>query len=191
MNNVIDNTKKEFLRYIDQYGPDFYNLISHVTEMEKWGKFMCENYPDADKEIIMLSVWLHDIGHYPIPTDIDHAVRSEERAKEFLTEIKYQEDKMTRVLHCVRSHRCKDVLPNTLEAKIIAFIDSASHITDGIYYKIEKDYKLGITPTRALDKMERDIRDLDAFPEIKEKIIGLYEAWKKLIIEYDKIDFLK
>lgn len=191
MDSIISNAKEHFLKMIKEDKEDRYHLTSHIEELEKWAKFMCDTYPDADREIVTLSVYLHDIGHYPIDLDIDHAVRGEERAKIRLTQLNYPKDKMNKVLHCVRTHRCKDVLPETLEAKIMAFIDSASHITDGMYINIRKHYKQGLTTTNPVDKLERDLRDLNSFPEIKEKLVGLYKAWETLLIEYEKIDFLK
>jgi hypothetical protein len=191
MSDIINKTKDRFLEMIKNDNEDRYHLVSHIEELERWANFMCDSYPEADKEVVMLSVYLHDIGHYPINLDTDHAVVGEKRAREFLTKQKYPDDKMKKVLHCVRAHRCKDVLPETLEAKIMAFIDSASHITDGMYISVSKHYKRGLTTTNPLDKLERDLRDLNTFPEIKEKLIGLYEAWKRVVIEYDRIDFLK
>lgn len=32
------------------------------------------------------------------------------------------------------------------------------------------------------------MRDLSAFPEVQEKMTGLYGAWQNLIKEYEKID---
>lgn len=187
---LIDLSKRAFNDEIITFGQDPYNLSSHVSEMEKWANYMCNKNKDADREVVLLSVWLHDIGHYPIPTNIDHAVRSEERAKTILTNNNYDKNKMKEVLHCIRAHRCRDVLPKTLEAKIIAFCDSASHITDDMYFKIAKDYKTGLTDTNVFDKMERDLRDLDSFKEEKDKVLKMVDAWKNLINEYNNIDFL-
>ena len=100
----------------------------------------------------------------------------------------YDKLKIEKVLHCVRSHRCRDVMPETLEAKIMAFIDSASHMTDSMYFGMAKDDKNMKQQFRVYSKMERDLRDLSTFPEAKEKLLGLYDAWQKLIKEYEKID---
>jgi len=90
-------------------------------------------------------------------------------------------------LHCIRAHRCKDIAPETIEAKIIAFADSASHLTQGIYLDIVKEEKEGGTYD-AFEKLERDWRDLSFFPEIKDEMGELYESWKKLIKAYKKIN---
>jgi 23S rRNA maturation-related 3'-5' exoribonuclease YhaM len=185
---IVEKAKERFLQEVRDFGSDPYNLLSHVPEAEKWAMFMLKKYPEADAEVILLAIWLHDLGHYPVPTDIDHAIRSEQRAKEFFKNEKYSEDRMNKVLHCVRSHRCKDVMPNSLEAKIMACIDSASHMTDSMYFDMAKDDKQDNHKFRVYAKMERDFRDLGIFPEIQNKLKGLHEAWKKLIKIYEKID---
>jgi hypothetical protein len=131
---------------------------------------------------------MHDLGHYPLPAEIDHAILSEKLAQKFLKKEKYLDKKTKQVLHCVRAHRCKDVLPKTLEARIVACADSASHMTDSMYMDMARDDKALKQPFRVYDKMERDYRDKAAFPEVGKMLDPLYRAWKKLISEYEKID---
>ena len=188
MSEIITTAKLAFEKMIKDFGSDPYCLTGHVPEMELWAKYICKQHPEADEEVVLLSVWLHDIGHYPIPTEIDHAIRSEQRAKELLEGAQYPSDKLNAVLHCVRAHRCKDVTPETLEAKIIAFCDSASHMTDTMYMDIARDCKVNKCNYDVYPKMDRDMRDLAWFPEEQAKLVGLHTAWKQLLIEYDKID---
>ena len=164
MSEIIDIAKQEFLKTINEYGKDPFRLSKHVNEVSKWAKYMTNKYKDADEEVVILSAWLHDIGHYPLADDVDHAVRGEERARKILVENNYPKEKMNKVLHCVRAHRCRDVKPNTLEAKIIAFMDSASHITDSMYYDmIIRMKETGENTEYLYGKMERDLKDLDLF----------------------------
>ncbi|MFH1682218.1 MAG: HD domain-containing protein, partial [Candidatus Woesearchaeota archaeon] len=142
-----------------------------------------------DEEVVLLAVWLHDMGHYPVPTEIDHAIRSEERAKEFLKRYNYPTDKLNKVLHCVRAHRCRDVMPKSIDAKIISFADSASHMTEPMYFDMAKDDQENHREFRAYAKMERDFRDLGSFPEIQDELKELCEAWRRLLQAYEKIDF--
>jgi len=185
---ILEKAKENFLKMIVDFGSDPYHLGKHVPEVERWAKYMLGKYPEADKEVVLLAVWLHDIGHYPLPYEGDHAARSEAVAKAFLEKEKYPEEKISRVLHCVRSHRCSDVMPKTLEAKIVAFCDSASHMTDDIYFDMSRDDKKEGREFRAYAKLERDFRDLSSFPEVKKELVGLYEAWKKLLEEYEKLN---
>lgn len=173
---------------VSDFGSDPYHLLPHVPEAERWAKLMLRKYPEADEEVVILSVWLHDLGHYPIPTEIDHAVRSEERARQFLEKENCLKDKMEKVLHCVRAHRCRDVMPETLEAKIIAFSDSASHMTDTMYLdmvRVDEEGKF----SRTYAKMERDFRDLAIFPETQKELSDLYKSWEVLLKAYEKLDF--
>lgn len=188
INPIIKKAEKRFRLMLKTFGVDPYGLASHVEEASKWARLMLKKYPKADKEVVMLSVWLHDIGHYSISRKADHAAIGERRAKEFLKKEKYPEEKAEAVLHCVRSHRCRDVMPRTLEARIIAFIDSASHVTDTMYFDMARVDKSAKKKFRAYAKMQRDLREFSLFPKEKKKLTGLFKAWKVLIKEYEKIN---
>jgi hypothetical protein len=184
MEERIEKAKRFFLKRISKFGSDPYNLLPHVPEAEKWAKFMLKKYPAANREVILLAVWLHDVGHYPID-ETDHAIKGEDIAKKFLTKEQVNPEIIKQVLHCIRAHRCKEVLPATLEAKIIAFIDSASHMTGSIYLDMFKSKSLE-EKGKVFGKMERDFRDLSYFPEIKDQMKELYESWKILLKSYGK-----
>ncbi|MFA5985787.1 MAG: HD domain-containing protein [Parcubacteria group bacterium] len=186
--DIIKKAREIFYVMVDNFGSDPYGLLSHVPEMEKWAHFMLRRYPNADAEVVLLAVWLHDIGHYPVPTEEDHAVRGEIRARDFFEKENYATDRMHAVLHCVRAHRCRDVMPETVEAKVVAFIDSASHMTDAMYFNMMKEDKEKNAQFRVYAKMERDYRDLGFFPEMQEELRGMHDAWKNLLQEYEKID---
>lgn len=128
----------------------------------------------------MTSVWLHDIGQLVGPKEVDHAINSEAEAKKFLKSIHVPEDTIEKVAHCVRAHRCKDVQPESSEAKILAVSDSASHMTDSVY----SDFAARGEVTAAKEKLERDFRDVGLLPEVQNEIKSLYEAWKRLLEVY-------
>lgn len=184
---IVEKAKNLFYQMIDDHGSDPYNLRNHLTEVEKWAKYILKIKEEADEEIVLLSIWLHDVGHYPVTDKEDHSVRGEKIAEEFLRKENYPEDRIGQVLHCVRAHRCNDVSPDTLEAKIVAFVDSASHLTDVVYLNMLSDNEGQDGDFDVLGKIERDFRDLSFFPEIKEELKELYEAWKNLITERKKI----
>jgi len=190
MSLVAKKAKEEFLKMVSDFGDDPWGLLSHVPEAERWAKFALKKYPEIDEEVLLLAVWLHDIGHYPIAKEVDHSVRGgEELAREFLEKENYPEDKSLEVLHCVRSHRNGDVKPKSLEAKIMAAIDSASHATTSLYFDVARDDKRDDVEFRVYGKIERDMRDLVDFPEIQNKLKDIFEDWKKLLRSYEKIDF--
>lgn len=179
---MIGKAKKLFLESL-RGKEDIYGLGTHVPEAEKWAGKLCGIYKEADREVVMLAVWLHDIGHYPVDK-VDHAVKSEKIAREFLEKENYLKDKMEKVLHCVRSHRCRDIMPETQEAKIMACVDSASHMTDSMYVDIVRDGRAEY----AFGKLERDYRDISKFPEVKKELKDVCGKWKALLGALSKID---
>jgi len=178
--DIIEKTKKHLLATVEKYGHDYDYLLRHLSEAEKWAQKILDEKPEADRKIVMLSVWLHDIGQMIGDRKTDHAINSEIEAKRFLKEEGVDYIIIEKVAHCVRSHRCKDVQPETLEAKILAAADSSSHMTDIIYIDMAYEGRV----EEAKQKLERDFRDKGLFPEFQEKSKPLYEAWKKLLEVY-------
>lgn len=190
MLGIVEKAKLNIHEVISNYSQDPFGLWGHLDEVERWSRYLLKKNTPADKEIVLLSVWLHDIGYYPVNKSKDHAIVGEERARIFLENEGYNKNKLERVLHCVRAHRNNDVIPNSLEAKIICFCDSASHITspDAMYLNIANKNKYYGKKYDVFSKMERDFRDLDFFPEIKKELLGFYKSWVKLIKEYYKLN---
>jgi len=180
---IILKAKQFFFDTIEEFWADPYNFKGHVPLVEEWIKKCCIKEPTANETVCLLWWRLHDVWHYPVPTEIDHAIRWAEIAKKFLEEHWVEKNIIDQVVHCVRAHRCRDVQPDTIEAKIIAFSDSASHMLDIIYIWVAKDF----STEAALEKLERDYRDLWLFPEFKKELEELYTSRKKLLHEYQKI----
>lgn len=183
MRNIVDQARNYFLQTIEEASHDKYGLLHHVPQMELWAKKILPKYPDADRKVVLAAVWLHDISHYEL-SDLsdDHAIRGENKARKFLARENVPSGLTEGILHCVRSHRCRDIKPKTIEAKIIAAIDSASHMTDTIYPEMmnrnPSDYVIA--------KMARDYRDIALIPEVKEIAEPFYHFWKEFLREYQK-----
>lgn len=177
-NELVEKTKAHFLKtFKNKKDPLYAYLPKHVAEAEKWADKILQKYPEADEGIIFLSVWLHDIGQATGDGDKDHAVKSETETRRFLSKLGLAPEKIEKVAHCVRAHRCKDVQPETLEARILAAADSASHMTDICYIDMASEK----SKEAALEKLERDYRDANLLLGLREEITPLYKAWKKLL----------
>ena len=183
----ILRVKNYLIETISKAESDPYGVVEHVEIVERWAKFILKNHPEADKEITLISVWLHDIGHYPLD-DQDHAQVGEKIALTFLRSINFPKEKIQKIAHCVRAHRCRDVQPQTIEAKIVACADSASHFIDYAYTDMMVRNKKLPEKKSVIEKLERDYRDISLFPEVKSKLEKLYLAWKMLIPEFEKIN---
>ena len=176
--SAVDLVKHHFLDSFDKKNyPGYQYLDRHVGEVERWAKKILAQHPEANAEIVLMGVWLHDIGQTGGDKTADHAIYSEKEAMRFLQELNVDKSIIDQVAHCVRAHRNRDVKPETLEAKIVAASDSASHMTD-INYIVHlsdgmKNYIEG--------KIERDYCDISIFPELKKELTPLFHAWKELI----------
>ena len=181
--SILEKAKQLFWQMLEKEKDDPWGLKLHIPHAEKWVKKILVWYPEVDEEILLLSVWLHDIGHYPVGSE-DHAITGERIARKFLIEMEYGEKKREAVLHCIRSHRNKDIKPATLEAKVFCGVDSLSHFTYAPYIVMYHDGRLD----EAIAKLERDFDDLKPLPQLRWEVEPLYSAWKKLLLELKRID---
>ncbi len=177
---TVEATRKHFIKKIKEGNPIHQFFPQHVKEVEKWALQILKFHPEADQEIVLLAVWLHDIGHANRNNLETHEIYSEQEARAYLPTLGLTQEKIDKIAHCVKTHRCKkDVLPETIEAKILAAADSASHMTDIVYINMLNN---GNSKESVIDKLERDIRDTQSLPKpLKEKLIPLQNAWRELI----------
>ncbi len=167
---MIEKTRKHFLDAYEKSGNKV-NYPGHVKKVEEISEKMIKEHPEADREILLISVWLHDIGTM-IGDRSKHDVISEKEAKRFLSKEGLDKDKIDKIAHCVRAHRNKDIKPKTIEAKILAVSDAISHLIRGPYMIVKN--KSG--REKAVEKLERDYRDLGILPGKKKQYTQLYEA---------------
>jgi HD superfamily phosphohydrolase YqeK len=182
---MYDRYKKHFLEVYESSPVKYRTFPHHVDVVAKWADKLCDLHPEADRDVAVIASWFHDLGHF-LGEDGDHAVISEKAAKEFLEQEDLTDEKKQGILHAVRAHRNRDVEPKTIEAKIVCCADSASHLTAEVYLNVLSDTSKEVT----LGKLERDYRDLSEFPEIKEELTPLYQAWKDVINSFPE-DFIK
>jgi HD superfamily phosphodiesterase len=179
---IVTQVRNHLLTSVEAGDKRFLYLPRHLEQVELWAKKLLKLHPEADSRVVLSAVWLHDIGLLTGDIEIDHAVNSAEEATRFLPKIGLAPQMIEQILHCVRAHRCRDVMPETLEAKIVAAADSASHMTDYVYIELINQGKGDLVP----DKLERDFKDVGMFPELKNEITPLYQAWKVLINQWPK-----
>lgn len=159
-------------------------LPDHLLEVERSANWLCDLYSEADRDVVGLGVWLHDIGRLR-GRDDDHDVYGAEEARKILAETAFPPEKIELIYEVCRSHRCKDVQPQSLEAKILATADAMSHFTHGFYFRLFDHYKDKMNFDELLilirKKLERDFGQKMFFEEAREKIKGQYQAWKVVL----------
>jgi HD superfamily phosphodiesterase len=99
--------------------------IPHVEGCVKYALLLAEKY-NADKFIVEVSAWLHDIG---ADAGKKHPAKSTEMAKEFLSTFEIPKDTLKRILDCIKNHAMgTDV--NNLEEQIIQDADGIIFLED-------------------------------------------------------------
>jgi len=142
----------------------FFN--SHLLVVEKNAKFLLSKMPDANKEVVMLDVWLHDLQHIR-EIKGDHEKVGAGEAENVLKEFKYNNEIIRKVKEIILTHSCANNRPKSVEGKILATADAMSHYYGDFYLLICAFSNDGVK---------------------KYKDLKRYKEWslKKLVLDYDK-----
>ena len=100
----------------------------HIAAVVKNAEILAEKY-GADKEIVMIAAWLHDIASI---TDYSlyelHHIHGAEMADCILKEYGYDDKKIALVQECIKNHRGSVTLEkNSREELCVADADAISH----------------------------------------------------------------
>ena len=98
----------------------------HFIPVVKYCRLLAEskNLNDEEKEICILSGWLHDIGSIIYGRE-NHHITSSEIAESKLRGLGYSENKIERVKSAVYTHRgSQKMIPKFIEGKILQEADS-------------------------------------------------------------------
>lgn len=160
----------------------------HILIVVKITEKLLKYYPGADRKVCLISAYLHDIGRTSYRKE-DHAISGKAIIQEILSKYNYPKDKTNKVLNACLSHSCNDLMPNTLEEKLIASADAISHLIGDFYFRLmifwmkdkEFDEVFGKIKEKIKEKIDRDFNKKIFFPKGKEMVRKKYEAWVELL----------
>lgn len=191
---IIQEVQKQIIGLAKKNGwMWFYNL--HQKEVVESANDLLKLYPKADKKIVLIACWLHDIAHYYAKNEKEilavkksHHIDGARIAGDILENYKLSQDEIEKVKNCVLRHRNhQDYAPKTLEEKVVATADALSHFRSIFYltyFKFHPEHSLEEMVKIDLDKIERDWRDLGLLPKSR-KIAELeYKTLKKMLKNY-------
>ena len=158
----------------------------HIESVVKYAKILADKL-DADKEILEISAWLHDIQKIRDGKRDLHHVNGSNEAETILRNLKFPEEKIQKVKHCILTHSSdKKYPPESKEAKILHNADAFSHFDNFMafahwVYGIDK---LSIEEGRKvlIGKYARNWEKL-TLPEAKEIAKSKYESIKFVLGE--------
>jgi uncharacterized protein len=155
----------------------------HLLGVEKFARKLLERLPEANEEIVMLGVWLHDLQRIR-GIEGDHAKIGAIEAEKVLKKHKYDDKTIRDVKNVILAHRCNpNLMPKTIEEKILASADAMSHYINNFYINIAV---LGERNTKkyqkwVLEKLNRDYNKKIHFTFAKKMIRERHNIIKKFI----------
>jgi len=165
-----------------------YFVDGHVITVVKEAAMLCDFYPRADKEVVRIGAFLHDVGHVCFGADyyddngksVDpapHNIRSVAISKPYLEGENLPKEQVTKILHCIEAHRTSQPpTPETIEAKIVASADNLAHFVDFD----DLSSKMGLN--KSVMKLKRDLAIDFMLPEALDRAKKLT---KEIEIKYD------
>jgi len=173
--------KSECQKSGSKYGAE--PFVFHFTPVAKYAGKLADDL-GGDKEIVLLSAWLHDIGSI-ISGRSDHHLTSAKIAEKKLRELNYPAGKIELVKKCILNHRgSQHNRRESLEEKILADADALSNFETiaGIFKAafIYENLDQGAAKKAVLQKLENKWQQLH-FASSKKIIRPKYAAAKILL----------
>ena len=164
--DILDYLRRELRRRCERPSNRFgAGLYDHIEAVVKNGALLAERY-GADKEVVMIAAWLHDIASatdyslYP-----DHHIHGAEMARDILSQWDYESEKIVLVQNCVRSHRGSVPLSReSVEELCVADADAVSHFDSlpSLLYLAYRERGMGLEEGKKFvkEKLERSFQKL-------------------------------
>jgi len=154
--------EEECKKPTSKYGYD--PFVFHFIPVAEYARELADKL-GADKEIVLLSAWLHDIGSIVYGRE-DHHITGAKIAEQKLAELGYPAEKIERVKDCILSHRgSQNTEPETIEAQILVEADTLSAFND-----ITGLFQCAF----AYEKLSRE----EAKKSVRQKLINKYNQLK-------------
>lgn len=195
---IIDEVKSYLLRLAHEHDFQwFFDL--HQLEVVKCAELLLDKYPDANREIVLVAVWLHDVVQFIASGEeerdkvkMNHHLDGAVKAKEILEKYQLGEEELEKIQNCIRRHRNKKGYEAvSIEEKIVASADAMSHFYSVFFltfFKFHPSVGLDEMVVINKEKIERDWRDVNIIPEAGNIVRSRYENLKNMHSSY-KSDF--
>lgn len=176
VNEIRQFVENECRKPASKYGYEPFPF--HFVPMVSYAHKLADEL-GGDKEVILISAWLHDVGSIVYGRK-DHHITGAKIAEEKLRELQYPEEKIELVKKCILHHRgSKQNERNSLEEKIIAEADTMSNFDNlaGIFKAafVYEGKDQGEAKDSVRQKLERKWKQLH-FESSKKMIRPKFEA---------------
>lgn len=182
----MEDKLKKLEEYITQLAanPEFIHhkwfITWHLKIVEQICLELCELYPNADKDLMMAMVWMHDYAKI-IDFDNEHDMEVTRKGITVLEELGFETDFINRLMEAIELFESKmtvDLTTAPIEIQIMSSSDAASHMIGpffSIYWYENTDKTIEELMTGNKAKLEKDWNRKIVLPEVKEKFKARYE----------------
>lgn len=152
----------------------------HLNFVEKISLELCDIYKDADREIVMVLVWVHDYAKI-LDKENEHSEEMFEKGRAKLLEFGLSEIFVNKVIEYLTIFEKKmemDLHEAPIEVKIVSSADAASHLIGpfwSIYFKENNRKTISELMESNRSKLKKDWERKIVLPEIKSAFEGRYK----------------
>ncbi|MDA3839568.1 MAG: hypothetical protein PF572_00625 [Patescibacteria group bacterium] len=154
----------------------------HLEIAEKIALELCDIYKEADIDLVMALVWMHDYGK--IINMNDQYQETQLSGEKLLLELNFPEDFSQKVINLIEIIDSKDsdkILAASIEVKIVSSADGASHLLGPFYHLWFYE-----SPKKSIEslledasrKIRTDWENKIVLPEVKESFRHYFEVMK-------------
>ncbi len=102
----------------------------HLEIVERIAIELCQRYKKADKDLVILLVWMHDYGKIALDNNTKDLIK----AKKALQKIGFEEETIKKAAQYIEStDRYESLNQAPIEVKIISSADAAAHLVGPFY----------------------------------------------------------
>jgi hypothetical protein len=145
----------------------------HLNILEKIALELCDRHPDADRDIVLALVWIHDYAKI-LDKDNEHEEYMLEKGRDKMLELGFETEFTDKVISYLSTFEKKmeiDLRSAPIEVQIVSSADGAAHLVGpfwAIYFKEN--------PTKSTDelmesnrvKLKKDWERKMVLPEVRE-----------------------
>lgn len=153
----------------------------HLSMGEKFSEVLVRELTKADRIVVLLGVWLHDLQRVRGLAG-DHQTVGAREAVKVMKTYGYEKSAIDKVESIILTHSCSKNKPASVEGKILATADAMSHYYNDFFLRIAltgqrdlKDYKVWV-----LEKLNQNYNQKIFFVSAKKKIKQRHELYKKI-----------
>ena len=184
MNEKLEKVKKLVERECKELGfaPEWF-FEEHLSVVNKKAKWILKKAPEANKEIVLLGTWLHDIQRVR-GIKMEHQEGGAQEAEKIMREFGYPDELIKKVKSIILTHSCRgNNLPTTIEGQILATADAMAHYTTDFFLRIALISDMTIKEYKewALIKLEKNYNVKISFDFAKETVKDRHDTIKKFI----------